>query len=211
MSGADRDALVEQLRAGLETIGAPFPAKAPGQLADLALLVAEWGRRINLSGHRSAQRIGDRLILDAAALAATLPPFQSLADLGSGAGFPGLPIAILYPEAELVLVEARRRRHHFQRAAVRQIEISNAHPLHGRIEQLTPRPCTIALAQAVAPAIEVAATMRPWVLQGGWIGIPAVADAAEPDFGAGLRRCRTVEYGVPNGLRRKLWLLESTG
>ncbi len=209
MSGADRDELAARLRAGLETIGAPFPPEAPGQLADLALLVATWGRRINLSGHRSPMQIGDRLILDAAALSAKLPAFQSLVDLGSGAGFPGLPIAILYPEAELVLVEARRRRHYFQRAVVRQLEIPNAQPLHGRIEQLVPRPCTVALAQAVGPAPKVAASMRPWVLPGGWIGIPTVVDATEPDFGADLGHCRAVDYTVPGGPRRKLWMLGS--
>jgi len=208
MAELDRDALAARLRDGLETIGSSFPANAPERLAALAELVAAWGQRINLSGHRSPEQIADRLILDAAALAAVLPAFESLADLGSGAGFPGLPIAILYPEAELVLVEAHRRRHHFQRAAVRELQITNTRPLHGRIERLEPTPCSVALAQAVAPAVEAAELIRPWARPGGWLAIPAASDAPLPGFAAVHGQVREVAYLVPGGLRRKLWLLE---
>lgn len=204
-----RSRLCQHLAAGLEQIGSPVPADAPERLAALATLVSDWGRRINLSGHRTEEQIADRLILEAAALAAVLPPFESLADLGSGAGFPGLPIAILYPAVDVVLVEARRRRHHFQRAAVRDLAIQNALPLRGRLENVTPIACTVAVAQAVAPADEAFRAIQPWARDGGYLVVPASENAVAPVLPLELSGCRELPYDVPNGPRRKLWIVST--
>ena len=203
-------ALEPRLRAGLEELAAPFPESAPASLADLAVLVAVWGQRINLTGHRTPELVADRLILDAAALAAALPLFDSIVDLGSGAGFPGLPIAILYPAAQVFLVEARQRRHHFQRAAIRTLGLPNVTPLRGRIEELEPRPCAIALAQAVGPAADVLSDIRPWARPGGLLGIPASEGAKPPQRGRELGVLREVRYQVPlGGASRELWLVRT--
>jgi 16S rRNA (guanine527-N7)-methyltransferase len=208
MTPAERAGLARQVRAGLEAIPAPFPEQAPEQLAALAELVATWGERINLSGHRTPEQVCSRLVLEAAALLAALPELDSLADLGSGAGFPGLPIAVLRPEIEVVLVEARQRRHHFQRAAIRALGLSNARPLLGRIEELPPVACSVALAQAVAPAARVAGLIQGWARPGGWIAIPATADAPLAAFPAELGAVREIHYQAPEGPRYKLWLIK---
>ena len=74
------------------------------RLLTLTQLLDEWSKRVNLTGHRTAPEIVRRLILDAAALAAQLPEIDSLADIGSGAGFPGLPIAIPGSSPEVRLI-----------------------------------------------------------------------------------------------------------
>jgi len=199
--------LVHRIRVALEQLGRPVSERALGQLARLAELVAEWGQRINLSGHRTPEHVADRLILDSASLAASLPPVESLADLGSGAGFPGLPIAILQPETPVVLVEARQRRHHFQRAAIRELGVENARAIQGRIEAVEPVVSSGVLAQAVGPAAKVAELVYPWVAPGGFAGIPAVSDAPCPALPDGYRGIETVRYQVPGGVARKLWLL----
>ena len=199
--------LVEQLREGLERLGLEREPAIAERLARLAALVCEWGRQINLSGHRTPEQVAEHLILDAAALVKALPPFQSLADLGSGAGFPGLPIAVLFPQASVYLVEARRRRHHFQRAAIRELAISNAHPLLGRIEALPPRPCSVALAQAVGPAGSVLDAILPWASPGGWLAVPASAAAQLPEPTSLRPRPTATSYTVPGGRERKVWLV----
>ena len=175
-------------------------------LLGLARLVDRWGERINLTGHRGLEAIVRRLVLDAVALAAQLPPLDSLADLGSGAGFPGLPVAILRRSCRVTLVEAHAKRHHFQRAACRELSIRNARPVLGRAEQLEPTPHAAAVAQAIAPPAEALALMLPWVESGGWVILPGAAEPPRIEDSR-VRLERIARYAVPcGGPERSLWL-----
>jgi 16S rRNA (guanine527-N7)-methyltransferase len=201
------DSLEELLEAGLAELGR---APAPGQLeklAQLARLLAHWSTRFNLTAHPDASSIARRLILDAAALLAALPAFESAADLGSGAGFPGLPFAILEPERRVILVDSRRRRHHFQREAIRTLSLPNVESVHGRLESLQPTASSAVIAQALAKPEKVLAWMVEWAEPGGLLAIPGGERAPDP---GPLRNVRTLEqttYQVPlNGPRRTLWM-----
>jgi len=196
----------ETIELGLRELG--LEAHSPQRLAliELARLVDQWGSRINLTGHRGLDAIVRRLVLDAAALIAVLPDVVSLADLGSGAGFPGLPIAILRPWSRVTLIESREKRHHFQRAACRSLRLANAIALRGRAEQLDPEPHGAVIAQAMArPAAALPAMLR-WVELDGLVFIPGGADPPEIDdprvAADGVRRYRT-PLGGP---RRSLWI-----
>ena len=141
----DPDSVAESLRAlfqeGLGELQLDATVGRQESLTQLSMLVASWAPKINLTGHRSLEAIAHRLVLDAVALAAALPePPTSLVDIGSGAGFPGLPVAILHEQCEVVLVEAKERKHHFQRAAVRQLALANVTCERGRVEDLVPQP-----------------------------------------------------------------------
>lgn len=172
---------------------------SPGQraaLEQLCALVASWGARMNLSGHRSAEAVARNLVLEAAALLAAAPPFSSLADLGSGAGFPGLPIAVLRPELRVTCVEARLRRHHFQRAARRELGLENVELLRGRAEELEPVAHQAVVAQAMAAPARVLGWMRPWAEPGGWLLLPgSIGQPLEPGPGDGSAELR--RYRVP--------------
>lgn len=202
-ASATRDRLIQ----GLEELGVPASPDQLNALLALAERVEAWGRRMNLSGHRTADAIVGRLVLDAAALLAAAPGFGSLADLGSGAGFPGLPIAILRPEIRVTLVDSRERRHHFQRMVRRELALENVEPLLGRAEALEPRPHEAVLAQALAEPGQALALMRPWAGPGGWLLLPGAEEApALPELpgveAEGVRR-----YAVPGGgPRRTLWV-----
>jgi 16S rRNA (guanine527-N7)-methyltransferase len=176
-------------------------------LLRLAILLERWAQRINLTAHRDRGAIVDRLILDAAALAVRLPETPSLVDLGSGAGFPGLPLAILRPDCRVLLIESRERRHHFQRAAIRELGLANVEALRGRAEQLAPRPAALAVAQAVAPPAQALAWMLPWVEIGGWIALPGGEQPPRFEPRPSLILEHLFEYTIPRGgPRRTLWL-----
>jgi 16S rRNA (guanine527-N7)-methyltransferase len=186
---------------GLEATGAQREA-----LLDLAELLERWSARINLTGHRGLAAIVGRLVLDAVALVAQLPDLESLADLGSGAGFPGLPVAILRPRCRVTLIEARERRHHFQLAACRALGLANARPLRGRAEEIPPAPHAAAVAQAMAPPAAALALMLPWVQPDGFVVLPG---GAEPPAIAHprVRLERVARYQVPcGGPARSLWI-----
>jgi len=197
--------LVRLLAEGLAELEASSDAARP--LAALAELLHGWAQRISLTGHRSPEAIARRLVLDAVALERALPEADSLADLGAGAGFPGLPIAILRPGCRVALVESRERRHHFQRAAARQLGLRHVEPVRGRAEDLEPRPHAIAVAQAMGAPDRVARWLLPWVAPGGLLVIPGseAPPAVRPP--RGLEAPRVTEYRVPlGGPRRTLWI-----
>ncbi len=176
-------------------------------LLRLACLLERWGQRINLSGHRDVDSIVAHLVLDAAALAAHLPTVSSLVDLGSGAGFPGLPIAVLRPECSLLLVEAREKRHHFQRAAVRELGLGNVGLVLGRAERIPAQARAAVIAQAIAEPSQALRWMLPWAEVGGWLALPGGEHPPEIAQHPALIPSGVVAYTVPGGgPRRTLWL-----
>ncbi len=195
------------LAAGLVELGLPIDRSAA--LAELSHLVARWAERMNLTAHRSPDAIARRLVLDALALGSTLPanPPDSLADLGSGAGFPGLPLAILWPACQITMVESRERKHHFQRTAIRALGLSNACALRGRAESIEAAPHQIVVAQAMAQPAQVLSWMRRWATPDGWLVVPQ-SDPAPSITAPGDVRFEAIRrYQVPlGGPARSAWL-----
>jgi 16S rRNA (guanine527-N7)-methyltransferase len=195
------------LSEGLAAIGLDLDQEQRTQLLELATLLASWAARLNLTAHRSPAAIVGRLILDALAMERHLPPADRIADLGSGAGFPGLPIAIVRSSARVILVEARERRHHFQRSAIRSLGLIHVDALHGRIEELEPVVSQGIVAQALARPREAIELALPWCASGGWIAIPGSATPPAPGSVSGIASERTLSYIVPcGGPDRTLWL-----
>ena len=162
---------------------------------------------MNLTGHRSLDAIVRRLVLEAAALAAVMPEVPSLADLGSGAGFPGLPIAVLRRDCQLTLVEARMRRHHFQRAAVRALGLRNTRLELGRAEQIEARTHAAVVAQAVARPERALPWMLPWVEPGGLLFLPGSSPPPDIPEIPGVSFEARLRYRTPcDGPVRSLWI-----
>jgi 16S rRNA (guanine527-N7)-methyltransferase len=162
---------------------------------------------MNLTGHVDAEAVVRRLILDALALDQQLPEVSSMVDLGSGAGFPGLPIALLHPERRITLVESRERRHHFQRAAARELGIANAVLQLGRAEELPPEPHPLVVAQALASPLQAVAWMLPWAEEEGVLALPLSVGQPPPESGEGIGEASVAQYVVPlGGPRRVVWL-----
>jgi 16S rRNA (guanine527-N7)-methyltransferase len=196
------------LQRGLDELGfAPNTA----QFEALLTLVSElerWSQRMNLTAHRSPAAIVRHLVLGAAGLATQVPPLASLADIGSGAGFPGLPFAVLRPDLRVTLVEPRRKRHHFQRAVVRAMGLRNVDMRLGRAEDLEATPHAAAVAQAVARPDQAIRWMLPWVERGGLVLLPAADDAPTPPHSDEISfDNKALRYRVPcGGPARALWI-----
>jgi 16S rRNA (guanine527-N7)-methyltransferase len=195
------------LSAGLAELGLPIDRS--GALAELARLVSRWAERINLTAHRSPEAVARRLVLDALALGAALPvvPPDTLADLGSGAGFPGLPLAILWPSCQITMVDSRLRKHHFQRTAIRALDLPNARAVRGRAESLDAAPHQIVVAQAMAQPAQVLQWMRRWATTDGWLVLPQSDSVPRIAVPADIRFEAIRRYQVPlGGPARSLWL-----
>jgi len=191
---------------GLSSLAIEVTENQVLQLLELASLLELWSGRMNLTGHRDRDAILRRLVLEAAALSAALPASPTLVDLGSGAGFPGLPIAILRPGCSVTLVESRERRHHFQRTAIRTLGLENVEALRSRIED-RPRRYGMVTAQALAAADRALELMVPWVEPGGWIALPGTDAASQALDHPDLEPAGCRFYRSPGGgPRRSVWL-----
>ncbi len=154
---------------------------------------------MNLTAHRDVPSIIRHLVLDAAALIPHLPPARRLTDIGSGAGLPAIPLAILKPQTEVVSVEPRSKRIYFQKAVARQLGLSNLVPLQGRAEDLPPMPSDLVIAQAVGRPSLVLDWMLPWCRVSGWVVIPTSESVLSGDLNLDPRvaQARTTPYHVP--------------
>jgi len=181
-------------------------------LTQLVSLVSEWASRISLTGHREPLDLASHLVLDAAALSRQLPELdraERLADLGSGVGFPGLPIAILRPHLEVALVESRQKRHHLQREARRRLGLARALPIHGRSDEVEIQPSDVVVAQAMTQPERALDLMRPWTRAGGIVVLPTSESAIRPALPDGYDDLGVREYEVPViHRRRRLWIAQ---
>lgn len=132
MNGA-LDALARGARA---ILGRPLtPAESAAFYKYLTLLM-KWQRSQRLVGSAEPGWIIENLFLDSLLFLKVLPAqFRSLLDLGSGAGLPGIPVKIVRPETELLLIEARRRRASFLSSAVRDLALERVSVVSGRAEE----------------------------------------------------------------------------
>ncbi len=103
-------------------------------------LLAAWNDRVDLVAPADRQVWHTRHLLDSYALARLLPPHGSLIDIGSGAGFPGLVIAIAHDAMRVTLVEPRGKRVAFLRTVVRELNLANVTVLCERVEDVLAQP-----------------------------------------------------------------------
>jgi 16S rRNA (guanine527-N7)-methyltransferase len=94
-----------------------------------------------------------------------------IADLGAGAGFPGLPLAIALPDARVSLVESTGRKAAFIAAAIEACALGNAAAVHARVESWSQglESCDLVTARALAPLAVVAEYAAPLLTAGGWL------------------------------------------
>jgi 16S rRNA (guanine527-N7)-methyltransferase len=124
-----------------------------GRLEALVELLAKWQKAINLVGRTTLEDAWTRHILDSGQLVPLIPAgADSLADLGSGAGFPGLVVAALRPELAVTLIESDARKAAFLGEASRAMGLAKPPRIVvGRIEAVPPVGAAIVAARALAP------------------------------------------------------------
>lgn len=146
-----------------------FGDRLPGA-ERFATMLAEQGVRRGLIGPRELPRIWDRHLLNSAVLAELLPPNCRVVDVGSGAGLPGIPLAIARPDVELVLLEPMARRVAWLREVIEELDLS-VEVVRGRAEEGPVRDRLadqdVVTARAVAPLERLSAWCLPLLRPGG--------------------------------------------
>ena len=125
-----------KLESGIARLGLEVPPAAVDGLLTCMALLKEWSGTYNLVAPRERDFLLARHILDSLSITPWLQP-GSLLDVGTGAGLPGLPLAIIKPEMEVTLIDSAGKKIRFIRHVGRTLKLGNIHPLHQRIEALT--------------------------------------------------------------------------
>ncbi len=155
----------------MELIRKYFPSlsvKQFGQFARLLELYPEWNSRINVISRKDIEHLEERHILHSMSVAKIIQfnPGTWIMDAGTGGGLPGIPLAILHPESEFVLVDSIGKKIHVADSIIKELELNNASALNCRYEDLK-QPYDFILGRAVTNIADFSAKLKKLIIRNG--------------------------------------------
>ncbi len=127
------DRLKDQLNQGCESLGLNLKDQQISQLLTYVQLLDKWNKVYNLTSVRDPQDMISRHVLDSLAILPYLSG-DSLLDVGTGAGLPGIPVAIANPEVVVTLLDSNSKKTRFLQQVKAELNLSNITVVHGRVE-----------------------------------------------------------------------------
>ena len=177
---------LEQLRDGAYQLGIGLTDEQIDRLDRFAALMVEANRRHNLTRITEPEAIVTLHYLDSLTTlaAADCPAKGKLVDVGAGAGFPGIPIAIARPDVSVTLVDSTRKKVEFLSVAIEGLGLANTTALHARAEDLGHQKAhrehyDLACARALGEMGVLAELCLPLVRVGGWVVAQKSTDVSE--------------------------------
>jgi 16S rRNA (guanine527-N7)-methyltransferase len=211
MARAEPSFLTAEVGRRLERAGIASSEPQSAALARFVDLLMRWNRVHNLTGLRNLDDIVDRHLVESLALRPLLEG-DRIADVGTGAGLPGIPLAITEQKRAFTLIESRAKRVSFLRHVSSELGLANVAIAHGRAEHLRPeRPFATVLARAVAPPAELLDICRSLTGPGSILLLLTAAHLENefrglaPDFVP-----RSLERGAAPKLKSSIVVLERT-
>lgn len=164
-----------QLAARLTECGIPFEPTLPEKLLRYHVLLMDWNTRMDLTAVTDETEMMDRHYVDSLMplrVPGLVPENGRMIDVGTGAGFPGLPLALACPNLQVTLMDAQQKRLTFLQAVLDDLSITNVTLLHRRAEDAARDAALreqfdLATARAVAPLAVLAEYLLPFVRTGG--------------------------------------------
>jgi 16S rRNA (guanine527-N7)-methyltransferase len=200
-----------ELARGAAALGLALAPTAQAKLLDYLALLQKWNRVYNLTAVRKPADMVTRHLLDSLAVAPHVSAARLL-DVGSGAGLPGVPLALAHPGMRVTLLDSSQKKAAFLRQAVIELGLANVEVVCERVEAWRPgRVFETVITRAFASLAEFAAAAGHLVAPGGRLAAMkgALLRAEIVRLPQGWRVARTLALRVPGlGARRHLVLLE---
>ena len=127
----------QEIAAAMRPLPGTFPADAADRMAVLLDELGKWNRRVNLTALRDAEEMIALHLLDSL-VARPLLQGRTVLDVGTGAGFPGLPLAIVEPERRFTLLDSNNRKVQFVQHVAGLLGLDNVEAVKGRAEDFAP-------------------------------------------------------------------------
>jgi len=144
-----------QLSRGLTALGLDLPMAAQHKLLAFAALLEKWNKVYNLTALRGEEQIISHHLLDSLAVLPQLGAARQLADIGSGGGLPGIPLAIARPELRVALVDSSQKKSAFQQQAKIELGLANVSVQCARVETWQPaEKCDAVISRAFSDLAE---------------------------------------------------------
>lgn len=127
----------EKLLQGLSALNLPLAEPQIDALLRFIQLIAKWNKAYNLTAVRDQEEMVNLHILDSLAILPHIKP-PRVADIGTGAGLPGIPLAICLPDCRFTLVDSNSKKTRFVQQAVLELGLKNVEVMHSRVEVFRP-------------------------------------------------------------------------
>ena len=164
---SDAADLVSRLCSGADGLGLSLESEQIDRLLGYLGLLDKWGQTYNLTAIRDRRSAVDRHLLDSLAVNAFLAGGRVL-DVGTGAGLPGIPLAIVNPGMTFVLLDRSSKKIRFVRQAILSLGLKNAEAVAARVEDFAPEaPFDVVLARAFASLADIWGGAAPLLAAGG--------------------------------------------
>ncbi len=157
---------MEEATRGVEVITRYFSDFTPEQIRQMEALEAvyrEWNAQINVISRKDIGSLYERHVLHSLSITAVFnfPPGSQVIDIGTGGGFPGIPLAIFFPETRFHLVDSIAKKLKVVNAVADSLSLKNITTQHGRAEEIKGRKFDIAVSRAVASLKDLWQWSRP--------------------------------------------------
>jgi len=190
------------LATGASELGVALSDQQIDQLDLFASFLYQWNERMNLTRVASADVVPLHFLDSLSAhCAVDLSGGGKLLDIGTGAGFPGIPLKIAFPELDLTLLDSTRKRLVFLASLIQELGLKGIETVHARAEDAGRKPdyrekFDFAVARAVAPMNRLAGWLLPFVRARGF-AVALKSDSAELEIQAASAAIRLAGGGPP--------------
>jgi 16S rRNA (guanine527-N7)-methyltransferase len=206
---------IDLLVTGARKLGIDMDRHQAGQFGRYAQILQQWNRKINLTSITDPMEVAVKHFLDSVAPSACIPQQGILLDIGTGGGFPGVPLKILRPQQPMVLIDGVRKKINFVKQVLRELHLVSIEAIQARAEDLgrhytKTEQFDIIVSRALADVDVLFKLAAPLLKPDGRLvlykGLDTAASNTKPDryqYNAVRFDCSECTYGLPfTGHRR---------